>query len=183
MNENCNDSSLFKKVIAAGAIGFGIINHKRVFTSNNLDIITDTLTKQRFDKIKGLAVNNNDKLKDVVMKPQKLFNFHYSSSSADNAVNVLSPVKATLGLNFLRISNDPVYQQASKAFNRSATNQDMLDYILAHEFGHQDHFVKNINFDMSNINKFDNNLNRKRYKELNPQEQHADTFARKILKS
>ena len=181
MNENCNDSSLFKKAITVGAIGYGIVNHKRILTQDNLDIVTDVLTKQRFDKVKKQAVNRNSMLSNVNMKTQNIFNMHYSANRRDSSIRVLGPLKGTLGLDFLRISNDPVYQQASKAFNRNATNQDMLDYILAHEFGHHDHFTRNIGYDMSGVNLLDGNFNRKRYKEKNPYEQHADYFARKIL--
>lgn len=183
MNERCEDDSVLKKALIIGAIGYGIVNGKRVFSTDNLDIITDNLTRQRYNKIKELAIKDNSKLKNIVMKTQTPFNLHYSATRDDGAVNVLSPLKATLGLNYLRLSNDPVYRQASEVFNRKATNKDMLDYILAHEFGHQDHFTRNIGYDMSGINPRDgyNIFHRNRYKEQNPYEIHADDFARRIL--
>lgn len=186
MNEKSENNSIvvdaFKAASACAAIAYGVKNRKRIFTKDNLEVITDAMEAKSFEKAKNLAIKENSLLKNVKMNETRrsILKPGYSASSNGN-INNMNKITRTPGLAFLRITNDEVYKSASKVAGRPATNSDIMDWIMAHEFGHQDHFTKNINYDVNNTElKIKSKLNRSAYKQT-PYEMHADEFAKKIL--
>lgn len=188
MNEESNNDITVGKALKVAATGvaltYGIKNRKRLFTMENLRPITDDMETEAFNKMKKAAVKENPLLDSIKLSETRrgISNPGYSASNNGN-INLSSKVTRSPGVAYLRMTNDEVYKSASKMAGKPASNKDIMEWIMAHEFGHQDHFSKNISYldaDPKDI-AFKSKFNRKEYKKT-PYEVHADNFASKITK-
>lgn len=150
----------------------------RVFNANNLEVVTKEMTEESFLNMQILSGHEDTNL---TFKNDSL---HYSAHS-DGTIKAQNAVTGTAGINYLRVTNDPIYQDAQKMFGKNPTNKQILDFIMAHEFGHIDHFKKGIGVDDFDDYKTGNESmlkDRKAYKETGA-EKYADDYARNLLSS
>lgn len=147
------------------AKGVNIVNDHRV---------TKEMTEKIFNEFK-----EKTGFHDVELKYENpIDNLHYSAHN-DMTIHAQHPSVGTAGIQFLKTSNDPVYKAAKAIYGENVTHEQILRYIMAHEFGHIDHYKKGIYFDdheSGSVLK-----DRSEYKKTGA-EAHADNFAENLLK-
>jgi hypothetical protein len=140
-------------------------------------ILTNEIIQDVFDNLKSKTGFDDVELN--FHTPLKSFHFFATSEGGKYSVNALTGGFATMGIEYLRANNDPVYRSAQKIFGENPTNKQVLEFIMAHEFGHIDHFKKGIDFD--DIGESSVLGDREAYKNTG-QEKWADDFAENIIK-